>query len=119
MLDSSPLSSGTFNQLGMKVINLTILYLSRYSVTFACVTSVTIVTTATSLGIPSENELDNFITTFQLLEFQLGSVSWYQEGSPALPPWHPTSAGFHWLTLYPLVNWAPFIGLLALIQPKL
>ena len=51
----------------MKVINLTILYLSGYTVTFASVT--TIVTTATSLGIPSENELDNFITTFQLLEF--------------------------------------------------
>ena len=95
----------------MKVINLTILYLSRFTVTFASVTTVTIVTTATSLGIPSENELDNFITTFQLLEFQLGSVSWYQEGTPALPPWHPTSAGFHWSTVYPLVNWAPSFSL--------
>ena len=74
------MSSGTFNQLGMKVINLMILYLSSYTVTFASVSSVTIVTTATSLGVPSENELDNFITTFQLLEFQLGSVSWYQDG---------------------------------------
>ena len=68
--------------------------------------------TATSLGIPSENELDNFITTFHSLEFQLGSVSWYQEGTPALPPWHPTSAGFQWSTIYPLVNWAPSFGLL-------
>ena len=71
------MSSGAFNQLGTKVTNLTILYLSRYTVTFASVTTVTIVMTATSLGIPSENELDNFVTTFQLLEFQLGSVSWY------------------------------------------
>ena len=110
------MSSGAFNQLGMKVINLTILYLSQYTVTFASVTTVTIVMTATSLGVPSENELDNyhnFITTFQLLEFQLGSVSWYQEGTPALPPWHPTSTGFHQSTIYPLVNWAPSIGLLA------
>ena len=93
LLDSSPLSSGTFNQLGTKVINLTILYLSRYTVTFASVTTVTIVMTATSLGIPNENKLDNFITTFRLLEFQLRSVSWYQEGTPALPPWYPTSTG--------------------------
>ena len=107
------MSSSAFNQLGMKVINLTILHLSRYTVTFANVTTVTIVMAATSLGIPSENELDNFITTFQLLEFQLGSVSWYQEGTLALPPWHPTSAGFHRSTVYPLVNWAPSFGLLA------
>ena len=106
------MSSGTFNQLGMKVIKLTVLYLSRYTVTFASVTTVTFVITATSLGIPSENESDNFVTTFQLLEFQLGSVSWYQEGTPALPPWHPTSAGFHQSTVYPLVNWAPSFGLL-------
>ena len=92
----------------MKVINLTILYLSRYTVTFASVASVTIVMTATSLGIPSENKIDNFNTTFQLLELQVGSVSWYQGGTPALPPWHPTFTGFHQLTLYPLVNWAPF-----------
>ena len=109
----SPLSSSAFNQLGMKVINLAILYLTRYTVTFASVTSVTIVMTATSLGIPNENELDNFITTFQLLEFQFGSVSWYQEGTPALPPWYPTSTGFHQSTIYPLVNQAPSIGLLA------
>ena len=64
LLDSSPLSSGTFNQLGMAVINLTILYLSRYTVTFASVTTVTTFMTATSLGIPNENTLDNFITTF-------------------------------------------------------
>ena len=113
VLNSNPLSSSTFNQLGTKVINLTILYLSRFTVTFASVTSVTIVMTATSLGIPSENKLDSFITTFQLLEFQLGSVSWYQEGTSALPPWHPTSADFHQSTLYPLVNRTPSIGLLA------
>ena len=113
MLHSSPLSSGPFNQLGTEVIDLTILCLSRYSVTFASVTSVTIVMTANSLGIPSENELDNFITTFQLLEFHMGSVSWYQEGTQALPPWDPTATGFHQSTVYPLVNWAPYIGLLA------
>ena len=91
----------------MEVINLTILYLSRYAVTFASVTTVTIVMSATSLGILSENELDNFITTFHSLEFQLGSVSWYQEGTLALPPGHPTTAGFHQATVYPLVNQAP------------
>ena len=96
----------------MNVINLTILNLSRYTVTFASVTTVTTVTVATPLGIPSENELDNFVTTFQLLEFQLGSVSWCQEETPALPPWHPTSTGLHRSTVYPLVNWAPPFGLL-------
>ena len=108
LLNSSPLSSSAFNQPGMKVINLTILYLSKYTVTFSSVTSVTIVMTVTSLGVPSENKLGNFNTTFQLLEFQVRSVSWYQGGTPALPPWLPTSTGFHWSTLYPLVNWAPF-----------
>ena len=93
------MSSDAFNQPRTKFVNLTILYLSRYTVTFANVTSVTIVTTATSLGVPSENKIDNFNTTFQLLEFQVGSVSWYQEGTPALPTWHPISAGFHWSTL--------------------
>ena len=96
----------------MNVINLTILYLSRYTVTLASVTTVTIVMTAAPLGISSENELDNYVTTFQLLEFQLGSVSWYQEGTPALPPWHPTLAGFHQSTIYSLVNRAPSFGLL-------
>ena len=37
----------------------------------------------------------------------MGSASWIQEGTPALPPWHPRSAVFYQLTLYPLVNWSP------------
>ena len=37
----------------------------------------------------------------------MGSASWIQEGTPALPPWHPCSTVFYQLTLYPLVNWSP------------
>ena len=37
----------------------------------------------------------------------MGSASWIQEGTPALPPWHPRSTVFYQLTLYPLVNWSP------------
>ena len=37
----------------------------------------------------------------------MGSASWIQEGTPALPPWHPRSTVFYQLTLYPLVNWFP------------
>ena len=41
-----------------------------------------------------------------------GSASWIQEGTPALPPWHPHSTVFHQLTLYPLVNWSPSLEIL-------
>ena len=37
----------------------------------------------------------------------MGSMGWHQGGTPALPPWHPTSTGFHRSTVYPLVNRAP------------
>ena len=37
----------------------------------------------------------------------MGSTSWIQEGTPALPPWRPRSTVFYQLTLYPLVNWSP------------
>ena len=37
----------------------------------------------------------------------MGSASWIQEGTPALPPWHPHSTVFYQLTFYPLVNWSP------------
>ena len=37
----------------------------------------------------------------------MGSASWIQEGTSALPPWHPRSTVFYQLTLYPLVNWSP------------
>ena len=40
----------------------------------------------------------------------MGSASWIQEGTPALPPWHPHSTVFYQLTLYPLVNLVPFTG---------
>ena len=40
----------------------------------------------------------------------MGSVGWHQGGTPALPPWHPTSTGFHRSTIYPLVNWTPSFG---------
>ena len=108
-LYSSSLSNGAFNQLEGKHLQ----FNNPLFITGKYIKSLlTIVTTATSLGIPSENQIDNF-TGFQSLEFQMGSVSWYQEGTPALPPWHPTFTGFHQSTIYPLVNWAPSIGLLA------
>ena len=37
----------------------------------------------------------------------MGSASRIQEGTPALPPWHPRSTVFYQLTLYPLVNSSP------------
>ena len=40
----------------------------------------------------------------------MGSASWIQEGTPALPLWHPHSIVFYQLTLYPLVNLVPFTG---------
>ena len=40
----------------------------------------------------------------------MGSASWIQEGTTALPHWHPHSTVFYQLTLYPLVNLVPFTG---------
>ena len=53
------------------------------------------------------------------LEFHTGSVRWNQEGTPALPPWHPISTAFHQTTLYPLVNRAPYLVSRGWIPPKL
>ena len=67
------------------------------------------------------SRLTTLLNYFQpiFLEFHTGSVRWNQEGTSALPPWYPISTGFHWSTLYPLVNQAPDLVSRGWIPPKL
>ena len=82
----------------MKVINLTIFYISRYTVTFASVTTVTIVMTATLLGFLSENELRQLYYHFPITRVPIGVCELVPRGNSS-----STSLATN-LSRLPLVN---------------